>query len=158
MPCPTLTQAQNMLGGDDGLAHPIGDSHSRTRDLDAVKQDGCRSALYYPAANRWELLWTATGTNTLCLGETLLRAKEVGDFGAPLARTLLGPEALNSDPVQGCRNCDVVRVAGRVAGRHRPSAKAVFLTLEAECGLIPSPSGKGVGNGSNTPCGGAGGD
>ena len=49
-----------------------------------------------------------------------------------LARPLLGPEALNSDPVQGCRDGDMVRVAGRVGRRQRPLAKAVFLTLEAE--------------------------
>ena len=49
-----------------------------------------------------------------------------------LARPLLGPEALNSDTVQGRRNGGVMRVAGRVVRRQRPLAKAVFLTLEAE--------------------------
>ncbi len=119
-----------MLGGDDGLAYPVGESHSRTRDLDSVKQDGCRLALCHPAANRWELLWTATGTNTVRLGETLLRAKGVGDFGALLARTLLGPEAPNGDPLQGGLDSDVVRVAHRVVRHQRPLARAVFLTLE----------------------------
>ncbi len=54
-----------------------------------------------------------------------------------LARPLLGPHVLNSDTVQGCGDGDVVRVAGRVVGRQRPLAKAVFLTLEDEWSLIP---------------------
>ena len=54
-----------------------------------------------------------------------------------LARPLLGPDVLNSDTVQGCRDGDLVRVAGRVVRRQRPLAKAVFLTLEDEWGLIP---------------------
>ena len=54
-----------------------------------------------------------------------------------LARPLLGPEVLNSDTVQGCRDGDVALVAGRVVRRQRPLAEAVFLTLEDEWGLIP---------------------
>ena len=54
-----------------------------------------------------------------------------------MARPLLALEALNSDTVQGCRDGDVVRVAGRVVRRQRPLAKAVLLTLEDEWGLIP---------------------
>ena len=46
-----------------------------------------------------------------------------------LARPLLRPEVLNSDTVSGCRDGDIVRVAGRVVRRQRPLAKAVFLTL-----------------------------
>ena len=71
-----------------------------------------------------------------------------------LARPLLGPEVLNSATVQGCRDGDVARVASRVVRHQRPLAKAVFLTLEDEWGLSPSPSGKAAGSGSNTPCGG----
>ena len=72
--------------------------------------------------------------------------KEAGDFGGLLARTLLGPEALNSDTVLvGCDG-DVVRVAHRVVRRQRPLARAVFLTLEDEWSLRSlSPSGKAVG-------------
>ncbi len=137
------------------MAHPVGESHSHTRDLDAMKQDGCRLALCHPGASRSELLWTATGTNTLCLGKTLLRAKEVGDFSALLARTLLEPEALNSDPVQGCRDGDVVRVAHRVVRHQRPLARAVFLTREDEWNLIPIVVlGRPFWNGSNQPCAG----
>ena len=54
-----------------------------------------------------------------------------------LARPLLGAGVLDSDTVQGCRDGDVVRVAGRVVRRQRPLARAVFLTLEDEWGLIP---------------------
>lgn len=54
-----------------------------------------------------------------------------------VARPLLGPDVLNSDTVQGCRDGDLLRVAGRVVRRQRPLAKAVFLTLEDEWGLIP---------------------
>ena len=104
-----------MLGVDEELAHPFGESPSRTRDLDAVKQDGCRLALCHPAVNRSDLLWTATGTNTLRLGETLLQAKGGGDFGALLARPLLGPGVLNGD---------AVRVAVRVVRRQRPATSA----------------------------------
>ena len=126
-----------MFGGGGGLAQSVGESHSLTWGPDTVKQGACRLALRHPAANRSELLWTAAGTNTLRLGETLLRAKMAGDFSALLARILLGPAALNSDAVQGCRDGDMVRVAGRVVRRQRPLAKAVFLTLEYEWGLIP---------------------
>ena len=211
-------------------------------DLDTLKQDARRLGLRvaHPDVNRSELLCTAEGANTLRLGltfvkgvddrlgETLLRAREAGDFrnlpnllarsGLPrealenlaragaldsldgvddrrqalwqvgagyvaavrrgqlalalptattpavvsvqsraermldeydllglcpdgqimeVARPLLGPDVLNSDTVQGCRDGDVVRVAGRVVRRQRPLAKAVFLTLEDEWGLIP---------------------
>ncbi len=54
-----------------------------------------------------------------------------------LLRPQLGPEVLTSDTAQGCRDGDVVRVAGRVVRRQRPLAAAVFLTLEDEFGLIP---------------------
>ncbi len=43
----------------------------------------------------------------------------------------------SSDTLQSCCEGDVVRVAGRVVRRQRPLAKAVFLTLEDEFGLIP---------------------
>jgi error-prone DNA polymerase len=43
----------------------------------------------------------------------------------------------SSDTLQSCREGDVVRVAGRVVRRQRPLARAVFLTLEDEFGLIP---------------------
>ena len=211
-------------------------------DLDTLKQDARRLGLRvaHPDVNRSELLCTAEGENTLRLGltfvkgvddrlgETLLRAREAGEFrdlpdllarsGLPrealenlaragaldalpgvadrrqalwqvgagyvaavrrgqlalalpaatmpetlsaqsraermldeyallglcpdgqimeLARPLPGPDVLNSDTVQGCRDGDVVLVAGRVVRRQRPLAKAVFLTLEDEWGLIP---------------------
>ena len=211
-------------------------------DLDTLKQDVRRLGLRvaHPDVNRSELLCTAEGVNTLRLGltfvkgvdarlgDTLLRAREAGEFrdlpdllsrsGMPrealenltragaldalpgvadrrqalwqvgagyvaavrrgqlalawpaatmpaavsaqspaermldeyallrlcpdgqimqLARPLLGPEVLNSDAVQGCRDGDVVRVAGRVVRRQRPLAKAMFLTLEDEWGLVP---------------------
>ena len=93
-----------------------------------MKQGACRLELRHPGANRSELLWTAAGANNLRLGETLLRAKEAGDCGALLARTLLAP---------GCRDDDVARVAGRVVRRQRPLARAALLTLEDEWGLIP---------------------
>ena len=54
-----------------------------------------------------------------------------------LLRPQLGPEVLTSDGLLGCRDGDVVRVAGRVVRRQRPLAAAVFLTLEDEFGLIP---------------------
>ena len=54
-----------------------------------------------------------------------------------LLRHQLGPEVLTSDGLLGCRDGDVVRVAGRVVRRQRPLAAAVFLTLEDEYGLIP---------------------
>ncbi|MCY3658458.1 MAG: OB-fold nucleic acid binding domain-containing protein, partial [Caldilineaceae bacterium] len=37
----------------------------------------------------------------------------------------------------GARVISIVRVAGRVVRRQRPLAKAVFMTLEDEWGLIP---------------------
>ncbi|CAI7999500.1 Error-prone DNA polymerase [Geodia barretti] len=43
----------------------------------------------------------------------------------------------SSDTLQSCCEGDVVRVAGRVVRRQRPLARAVFLTLEDEFGLIP---------------------
>ena len=54
-----------------------------------------------------------------------------------LVRPQLGLEVLTSDGLLGCRDGDVVRVAGRVVRRQRPLAAAVFLTLEDEFGLIP---------------------
>ena len=52
-----------------------------------------------------------------------------------LYRAGLGPDVLTSDGLRGCRDGDVVRVAGRVVRRQRPLGAAVFLTLEDECGL-----------------------
>ena len=40
-----------------------------------------------------------------------------------VARPLLGPDVLNSDTVQGCRDGDLVRVAGRVVRRQVPWPK-----------------------------------
>ena len=54
-----------------------------------------------------------------------------------LLRRQLGAGVLTSDGLQGCRDGDVARVAGRVVRRQRPLAAAVFLTLEDEFGLIP---------------------
>ncbi len=54
-----------------------------------------------------------------------------------LLRPQIGPEVLTSDGLLGCRDGDVVRVAGRVVRRPCPLAAAVFLTLEEEYGLIP---------------------
>ena len=85
-----------------------------------MKRDACRLLLHHPGGNRSELLWTAAGTNTLRLGEMLLREKMAGDFGTLLARTWLGPAVLNSDTAPGCRDDDVARVAGRVVRRRRP--------------------------------------
>ena len=70
-----------------------------------------------------------------------------------LLRHQLGPEVLTSEALLGCRDGDVVRVAGRVVRRQRPLAAAVFLTLEDEHGLIPWRSGPPSGNGSRAPCG-----
>lgn len=54
-----------------------------------------------------------------------------------LLRPQLGADVLDSNGLQGCRDGDVVRVAGRVVRRQRPLAAAVFLTLEDEHGQIP---------------------
>ena len=54
-----------------------------------------------------------------------------------LYRAGLGSEVLTSDMLGGCADGEVVRVAGRVVRRQRPLAKAVFLTLEDEFGMIP---------------------
>ena len=54
-----------------------------------------------------------------------------------LYRAGLGPDVLTSDTLGGCADGEVVRVAGRVVRRQRPLAKAVFLTLEDEFGMIP---------------------
>ena len=54
-----------------------------------------------------------------------------------LARPGLGLEVLNSGQLASRADGDVVRVAGRVVRRQRPLARAVFLTLEDEWGLIP---------------------
>ena len=55
-----------------------------------------------------------------------------------LYRAGLGPPVLTSDALGGCADSDMVRVAGRVVRRQRPLAKAVFLTLEDEYGLVPA--------------------
>lgn len=54
-----------------------------------------------------------------------------------LYRSGLGPDVLTSDTLGGCADGEVVRVAGRLVRRQRPLAKAVFLTLEDEFGMIP---------------------
>ena len=46
-------------------------------------------------------------------------------------------DVLSSDDLQGSADGDTVRVAGRIVRRQRPLARAVFLTLEDEFGLIP---------------------
>ena len=42
-----------------------------------------------------------------------------------------------AEGLRAYRDGDIVRVAGRVVRRQRPLAKAVFMTLEDETGLIP---------------------
>ena len=103
-------------------------------DLDTLKQDAHRLGLRvaHPDVNRSELLCTAEGANTLRLrltfvkgvdarlGETLLRARESGEFrDLPdlLARSGLSREALEKP---GPR-----RRAGYAARRCRPAAGAV---------------------------------
>ena len=54
-----------------------------------------------------------------------------------LIRPYLGREVAPADRLRECRDGDTVRVAGRVVRRQRPLAKAVFMTLEDETGLIP---------------------
>ena len=56
--------------------------------------------------------------------------KEAGDFGVLLARTSLGPEALNNDTVPVGRDGDAVRVAGGVVRHQLPLARIFFLTSE----------------------------
>lgn len=54
-----------------------------------------------------------------------------------LLRPGLEDEVLTSEALEGCAEGELVKVAGRVVRRQRPLAKAVFLTLEDEWGLIP---------------------
>ena len=54
-----------------------------------------------------------------------------------LIRLHLGRAVAPADRLRECRDGDTVRVAGRVVRRQRPLAKAVFMTLEDETGLIP---------------------
>ena len=54
-----------------------------------------------------------------------------------LIRPHLGREVLPADRLRDYGDGDIVRVAGRVVRRQRPLAKAVFMTLEDETGLIP---------------------
>ena len=54
-----------------------------------------------------------------------------------LIRPHLGKEVVPADGLREFRDGDIVRVAGRVVRRQRPLAKAVFMTLEDETGLIP---------------------
>ena len=54
-----------------------------------------------------------------------------------LVRPMLGSGVTASEALPGCAEGELVRVAGRVVRRQRPLAKAVFLTLEDEWGLVP---------------------
>lgn len=54
-----------------------------------------------------------------------------------LARPQLTNDVLRSNQLDGIAHGTIVRVAGRVVRRQRPLAKAVFMTLEDEWGLIP---------------------
>ena len=54
-----------------------------------------------------------------------------------LARPQLTADVLRSNQLDGIAHGTIVRVAGRVVRRQRPLAKAVFMTLEDEWGLIP---------------------
>ena len=54
-----------------------------------------------------------------------------------LSRPGLGAEVLTSEALDGCAEGELVKVAGRMVRRQRPLARAVFLTLEDEWGLIP---------------------
>ena len=54
-----------------------------------------------------------------------------------LIRPYLGRAVAPADRLRKYRDGDTVRVAGRVVHRQRPLAKAVFMTLEDETGLIP---------------------
>ena len=54
-----------------------------------------------------------------------------------LARPQLTEDVLCSNQLDDLEHGTIVRVAGRVVRRQRPLAKAVFMTLEDEWGLIP---------------------
>ena len=54
-----------------------------------------------------------------------------------LLRSELGAEVVASEALPGYAEGELVKVAGRVVRRQRPLAKAVFLTLEDEWGLVP---------------------
>ena len=54
-----------------------------------------------------------------------------------LIRPYLGRGVVPAEGLRAYRDGDIVRVAGRVVRRQRPLAKAVFMTLEDETGLIP---------------------
>lgn len=54
-----------------------------------------------------------------------------------LLRPELGAEVVPSEALPGYAEGELVKVAGRVVRRQRPLAKAVFLTLEDEWGLVP---------------------
>ena len=93
-------------------------------------------ALPLPAANPPAAL-TATSRARRMLDEYAMLGLCPDGHVMELLRPQLGPEVLTSDGLLGCRDGDVVRVAGRVVRRQRPLAAAVFLTLEDEFGLIP---------------------
>ena len=54
-----------------------------------------------------------------------------------LLRPELGAEVVPSEALPGYAEGELVKVAGRVVRRQRPLARAVFLTLEDEWGLVP---------------------
>ncbi len=93
-------------------------------------------ALPLPAASAPEAL-AGTSRARRMLGEYAMLGLCPDGHVMELLRPQLGPEVLTSDGLLGCRDGDVVRVAGRVVRRQRPLAAAVFLTLEDEFGLIP---------------------
>ncbi len=93
-------------------------------------------ALALPAANPPEVL-AATSRARRMLDEYAMLGLCPDGHVMELLRRQLGAGVLTSDGLQGCRDGDVARVAGRVVRRQRPLAAAVFLTLEDEFGLIP---------------------
>ncbi len=93
-------------------------------------------ALPLPAANPPPAL-TAASRAQRTLDEYAMLGLCPDSHVMELVRPQLGPEVLTNDGLLGCRDGDVVRVAGRVVRRQRPLAAAVFLTLEDEYGLIP---------------------
>ena len=93
-------------------------------------------ALPLPAANPPDVL-AATSRTRQMLDEYAMLGLCPDGHVMQLARPQLGSDVLTSEDLLGCRDGDVVRVAGRVVRRQRPLAAAVFLTLEDEHGLIP---------------------
>ena len=93
-------------------------------------------ALPLPTANP-PLVITGTSRAKRMLDEYAMLGLCPDGHVMELLRPQLGSEVLSSDGLLGCRDGDVVQVAGRVVRRQRPLAAAVFLTLEDEFGLIP---------------------